>query len=148
MFIDMHEFNDAFRLLDMVCNFDPAKSRLPNIGLRDIIPNPHNLYTTLDKDGKPTSWEIEIVYTPFSKKDVSVKVTDNCLAVEIGKENKEKPKGLVYQGISHQCVKFNLVLSDIVDIDNIKAIAEDGILKIVLPVKTEVKKIERQIDVL
>lgn len=145
---NMNEFKDAFRLLDMVCNFDPAKSRIANIGLRDIIPNPHNLYTTLDKDGNPTSWEIETVYTPFSKKDVSVKVTDNCLSVEIGKENKDKPSRLVYQGISHQCVKFNILLSDIVDIDNIKATAEDGILRIVLPVKAEVPRIEKQIDIL
>ena len=145
--MEITSLGDAFKLMDMICNFDPRASKLMNVGLRDIIPNPHNLYTIKDKDGNITTWKLELVYTPFTKEDISVKVVENYLQVEIGRENKKRDDDLIFGGISRQAVKFKLFLSDAVDTEAITAKCNEGILTIMLPGKAEAVPPERQIEI-
>lgn len=141
-------FDDLFNAMSIAC--DPKftdSSRVQNTGLRGLISKPHNLYTVKDENGEITEWKMEMVYTPFKKEDILVKIADKILSVEIGTENKEEDKDLVYQGISNQYTKFSLSLSDKIDADNITAKAEDGILMITMPVRKAVPQEERQISV-
>lgn len=139
-------FDDMFNLLNIAC--DPKVMdtfRVQNTGLRGIISKPHNLYTVKDENGTVSEWIMEMVYTPFKKEDIHVAATNNTLSVEIGTENKEDDDTLVYRGISNQHTKFELSLSDKIDTENISAKADDGILKITMPVKKAVPIETRQI---
>lgn len=141
-------FNDIFNAMSIAS--DPRimdANRVQNSGLKGLISKPHNLYTIKNKDGEVTEWKMEMVYTPFKKNDISVKITDNVLSVEIGTENKKEDMNLVYQGISNQYTKFSLMLSDKIDTENVSANADDGILTITMPVKKAVPQVARQISI-
>lgn len=114
-------------------------SEFHNRGLKSIISKPHNLITKTDKDGNIESFDLEVVYTPFKKSDVKVSVKDNVLSVSCGLENKKKNEEMVYCGISHQSYSFSIPLSEAVDIPEIKAKAEDGLLYITIPIKKPIK---------
>ena len=140
-------FDDLFNAMNIACDpkFTDA-NRVQNTGLRGLISKPHNLYTVKDDNGEITEWKMEMVYTPFKKDDISVKIADNVLSVEIGTENKEENKDLVYQGISNQYTKFSLALSDKIDTEKITAKADDGILMVTMPVRKVVPQVARQIE--
>lgn len=116
--------------------FDDAfGTTFQNRGLKQLIHKPHNLLTKKDKNGNIESFSLEVVYTPFKKSDVKIEIKDNILTVHCGAENKEKDEEMIYCGISHQSYTFSLPLTKDVDITNIKAKAEDGILYITIPMK-------------
>ena len=138
--------DDMFTNAAIACNpkfMDELK--VQNTGLRGLISKPHNLYTVKDEDGTVKEWIMETVYTPFKKDDIHVSITNNTLSVEIGAENKTEDDSLVYRGISNQYAKFALKLSDKIDAESISAKADDGILKITMPVKKVVPQETRQI---
>ena len=106
-----------------------------NRGLKRIIGRPHSLLTKKDKDGKVTGWGLELPYTPFTKDDVKVEVKDRTLVVTCGTENKTRDEEMDFSDISYQMFSFSIPLSDNVDVTNISAKAEDGMLRIELPAK-------------
>ena len=123
--------------------------KFENKGLRSIISKPHNLYTLKNEKGEITSYVIKLVYTPFSKNDISVDVKNDVLTVSIGKENKQDEEGLIYKSISTQCSTFSFKITDAnVDTKAINAKADDGILTITLPVvqKKEIESYNITID--
>lgn len=109
-----------------------------NKGLKQLIHKPHNLITKKDENGNIISYSLEVVYTPFKKSDVKVVINNNTLVVTCGTENKTKDDDMIYCGISHQSYTFSLPLTDDVDIKQITASAEDGILTVNLPMKQTV----------
>ena len=140
-------FANMFRELEAMMDYDFNKE---SKGLKRLINRPHNLITKKDANGNVESFDLEVVYTPFSKKDVKVEILDGVLTVRCGNENKVKDAEMTYCGISHQSYEFSLPLAENIDTAKISAKAEDGILYISLPVKkTEEKKAEAlQIEVL
>ena len=145
--LDLSLYNDPFKIADLIFN-NKFEDRISNIGLRGLFPNPHNLYTIKGKDGNIEAWKMELVYTPFKKTDLAVRVQDNILYVEIGKENKPKSEDMIYQGISHQNTRFQIRLSPIVDTEKITAVTDEGILSITLPVKAKTQTEPKAINVL
>lgn len=135
-------FENMFRNLEAMMDFDfNRESR----GLKKYLHRPHNLITKKDANGKVEGYGLEVVYTPFKKDEVKVRILDNVLTVKCGSENKVKDEDMDYCGISHQSYEFSLPLSDCIDTKAIEAKAEDGMLYITLPVKKEeVKEIEAQ----
>ena len=140
-------FANMFRELEAMMDYDFNKE---SKGLKRLISRPHNLITKKDANGNVESFDLEVVYTPFSKKDVKVEILDGVLTVRCGNENKVKDAEMTYCGISHQSYEFSLPLAENIDTAKISAKAEDGILYISLPVKkAEEKKTEAlQIEVL
>lgn len=130
-------FNDIFRMIDLAYHSDDTTNRIPTYGLKGIISKPHNLYSIKDENGEITEWQIDTVYTPFTKDDITATVSDGVLSVEIGNKNKEPDPNIQYCGISNQYSKFALRLSDKIDTDAITTSASDGILKIKMPVKKQ-----------
>ena len=121
---------------------------LANTGLKPLINRPHNLYVEHDDKGVITKYGMKIVYTPFSKDDVHVSVKNNNLVIEIGRENVPAEKNCVYCNISKHCEKIVMYLSDYnVDIENITAKCDDGILTVEIPVKASQPRTSREIKI-
>jgi HSP20 family molecular chaperone IbpA len=57
--------------------------------------------TRKDENGNIVSFSLEVVYTPFKKSDVKVKVFENVLTVTCGSENNVKDPDMIYCGISN-----------------------------------------------
>ena len=115
-----------------------AAKKLANVGFRQIK-RPHNLITTKDKDGNVTGYSIETVYTPFKKSDIEVTVDKGSLRVRCGSKNEEsgesKDRTMNHCSISYQSYEFTLPLTEDVDVEKIKAEADEGMLRIDLPLK-------------
>ena len=139
-------FANMFKEMEALMDFDFTRE---SKGLKKLIKRPHNLITNKDENGKVTSFDLEVVYTPFKKNECKVTVLDNVLSVNCGSENKVKDDKMDYCGISHQSYSFALPLAECVDTKAISAKAEDGMLYINLPVKkTEEKKpAEQEIEI-
>ena len=58
-------------------------NKVANNGLKAIIGRPHDLWVAKDKDGN-TVYRIQLCYTPFSKDEVQVEVSDKFLEVRVG----------------------------------------------------------------
>lgn len=133
---------DMFKDMGMFSMFPKLSNdfKFENVGLREYIRRPHNLYTHKDENGKITGYSISVVYTPAKKDDVKVTVEDNNLKVECGSENykDEQIEDMTYHGISSQSFMFTIPLNEAVDQDGITAKADDGVLKIDIPVKKEI----------
>ena len=135
---------DMFKRLEALLDYDTRKPSTSN-GLKKLIARPHNLITRKDDKGNITSFEIQLVYTPFSKNDVKVNVKNGILTIQCGETNKLKDANMVYCGISHQSFSYALPLDESIDTSNISARADDGMLYVELPVK--VKEAEEAIAI-
>ena len=126
-----------WRNLDAMFNYPRIEneSKFKTRGLKNIISRPHTLITKKDENGKVTSFQLELPYTPFKKDEVNVEVKDNVLTVSCGTENKVKDEDIDFSSISYQNFSFSIPLSNTVDVKNITAKAEDGMLCINLPTK-------------
>lgn len=139
---------DLFNLIDVVHSpmSTSAKSEpdaLTRRGLKAIINRPHNLYTE-EKDGIISKYCIETVYTPWSADDVKISYSNTPeqgakLNVSVGKDTSKYAEAFTmverYRGISKRAFTFDLPLMGLnVDPKNISVTAEDGLLRIELPV--------------
>ena len=131
------QMDKMWRNLDAIFNYPllANESKFKTRGLRAVIGRPHNLITKKDENGKVTSFKLEVPYTPFTKDEVSVTVKDGVLTVECGSENKVKDEEMDFSSISYQSFNFSIPLSDSIDVSNITAKADDGMLRIDLPTK-------------
>lgn len=137
-------FDDVFRYFDALTNY--TEDSIVNRGLKTVIKKPHNLYSVHDADGNIIKQVLEVVYTPFSKNDIDVTTEDDYLVIKIGRNNEPNAISsdnisMIYHGISGQCAVFKLRLTDSVDAKSISAKAEDGILRIDIPI---IKKKEQE----
>lgn len=137
MYSLFEQMDRMWKNIDAVFNYPlhADGSKFENRGLKSLIKRPHNLITNKNDNGVVTSYSLEVPYTPFKKNDVNVEVKDNVLTVTCGSENKIKDKEMDFSSISYQSFSFSIPLSDTVDIKNISAKAEDGMLRIDLPAK-------------
>ena len=123
---------------------------LKDIGLRKLITRPHNIVNVTDpKTNQVIEQRLEVVTTPFKKDEVKVEISGKNLIVRCGTDPAlgdpcEEPQApdapkenYLYKGISEQYYTFQLKLSDKVDVANIKAKNQDGILTVTLPYKKE-----------
>lgn len=135
-----------------------AANKIATNGLKTILGRPHDLWVGKDKNGN-TVYRIDLVYTPFAKDQIKVKLGEEFLEVSIGgyadgdkiveteleKKAEDKDANLknLYRGISRKAFYLKLSLKNLVDeeceedidVENIKAKAEDGILQLTIPTK-------------
>lgn len=143
--------NNWFDRANAMLNYPfSAAKKLANSGFRQIK-RPHNLITLKDKDGKVTGYSIETVYTPFKKSDVEVTVDKGALRVKCGGKTEEfgesKDKVMNHCSISYQSYEFTLPLTEDVDTAKITAEAEDGMLRITLPLREAVQDDEKPLKI-
>jgi HSP20 family molecular chaperone IbpA len=92
---------------------------------------------------------IEIAVTGFSKNELKVKVKDEYLVVT-GNQEEKIDLGLlkeVYHGIPKRDFEVKFQIPDKLDSEKIASIVENGILKIFVPMKEEVLKKNRDIEI-
>lgn len=153
-------FNFWNRSIPLSWNCTPQRkdaiTNVINNGLKQILNRPHNLFVGKDKDGN-TVYRIEVVYTPFTKKDINVDFMDDFLEVRVGlgwdelatdeekeqskeadkkvkepegeKEPAEKNPGFkeIYHGISGKPFAFKLFLKNLLDWQCEEEIDREGI---------------------
>ena len=138
MYSLLKQMDQMWKNMDAMFNYpliSDGTNKFENRGLKRIIGRPHSLMTKKDDKGTVTGWAIELPYTPFKKDEVNVEVKDKVLFVSCGTENKVKDEEMDFSSISYQNFSFSMPLSDSVDVGNITAKAEDGMLRIDLPAK-------------
>lgn len=153
-------FNFWNRSIPLSWNCTPQRkdaiTSVVNNGLKQILNRPHNLLAGKDKDGN-TVYRIEVVYTPFTKKDINVDFMDDFLEVSVGlpwedaeaKEDDKKVKEPeaekepaekvekaepatpefkeIYHGISGKPFAFKLFLKNLLDWQCEEEIDREGI---------------------
>ena len=84
---------------------------------------------------------VEAEIPGLSKEDIKINVADNILTIraEKKKEEKIKEKDVIYEEIAYGIYEREIELPQTVDTDKIDAVYENGVLKIILPKKEEVK---------
>lgn len=139
--LDMATFNslmdDIFRDFEAVSHsMEATKGRPVNRGYLK------------DKNGNVTNIVLETIYTPFKKQDVDVSVTDDVLIISMGvktdSNNLSADIEYDYKSISKKSVEMKFKLLGDVDQEKITAEAEDGVLKINIPI-ANVTPISRKI---
>lgn len=137
MYSLFEQMDRMWRNMDAMFNYPLLSdgSKFENRGLKKLIGRPHNLITKKDDKGTVVGYSLEVPYTPFKKNDVNVEVKDNVLTVTCGAENKVRDEEMDFSSISYQSFSFSIPLSDTVDVKNISATADDGMLRIDLPAK-------------
>ncbi len=90
---------------------------------------------------------IEAEIPGVNKEDIKINVEDNVLTIkaEKKKEEKVKDKDIIYEEIAYGMYAREIELPHTVDTEKIEAVYENGVLKISLPKKEEVKP--KQIEV-
>jgi HSP20 family molecular chaperone IbpA len=135
------DIDNMFNQMDALFNYPLSSDNTKKRGLKSIIKRPHNLITIKDENGKICGYQLETVYTPFSKEDIKIEIKNgNSINVKCGMENKVKDVEMDYCGISYQSYEFTLPLAESTDITNITAKAEDGMLIINIPLEKEEPK--------
>lgn len=143
-------WDDMWQNMIALTEYPMNGKTLKDIGLRKLITRPHNIVNVTDpKTNQVIEQRLEVVTTPFKKDEVKVEISGNTLIVKCGTDPAlgdtcEEPKGpdapeenYLYKGISEQFYTFQLKLSNKVDVANIKAKNQDGILTVTLPYKKE-----------
>ncbi len=84
---------------------------------------------------------VEAEIPGLNKEDIKINVADNILTIkaEKKKEEKVKDKDVIYEEIAYGIYEREIELPQTVDTEKIDAVYEDGVLKVVLPKKEEVK---------
>jgi HSP20 family protein len=115
-----------------------------------------------DKDLAPSTWapsvdiyetENELVLTAevpgIAEKDIEIRIEDNTLQLRGERKFEKEAKEENYHRIERSYGSFHrsFTLPHTVDRENIKASYKDGVLKVVLPKKEEVKPKQIKIDV-
>lgn len=99
---------------------------------------------------KKTSFVIEIVIPGISKKDVAIEVEENILKVS-SKISDEVPAEDTIKYLRKDFDSKNFIrkftLPQIIDIENINATHNDGILSISLPKKVEEKAVKKMVEI-
>ena len=95
------------------------------------------------------SYELELNVPGRNKEDFKIAIDKNLLTVSFEQEKKENTEGskTLRREFSFESFKRTFTLSDSIDINNINAKYENGLLKISLAKKEEVKPVVKQISV-
>jgi len=113
-------FDDFFN--DSWFELFPSKGMSNYSPLSDVIEN-------------DDSFNVELMLPGLDKKDIQMKVDHDVLSIEAERKKEEKTK---YNRVESYFGKYkkSFTLPDNVDVDNINAQYENGVLKVVIP-KTE-----------
>lgn len=106
------------------------------------------LLPTTDVVENDTAYTITAELPGVDKKDVTIDVSDNVLTISGEKTNEVKDEKHHRIERSYGSFTRSFTLPDTVEVSNIKAVCENGVVKVTLPkvVKEEVKKLSIAID--
>lgn len=114
---------------DFLMNFDSGNKWLSRVPAANVMEN--------DKD-----FVIDLAVPGMNKKDFHIDIENGNLCIKAEKEERaeEGGKNFMRKEFSYSTFSRNFILPETVDPDKIEASYKDGVLKITLPKKEEVKK--------
>jgi len=97
---------------------------------------PYNVKATIDKEGHPTSYIIEVALAGIGKDNIGIKVRDGHLVIDIEKEEEVEDASTTYvrKGISKRKGQLSFALSEKTSAKKITSTYTDGLLRVVVPV--------------
>jgi len=128
-------------LLDQVFNSFPAK--MDRFAMDRLKFPATNIHETAEQ------YELELNVPGRAKEDFKIAVDNNLLTVSFEQEKKTAEEGTktLRREFSFESFKRTFTLSEGIDLNNIHAKYDNGILKIYLPKKEEVKPAVKQITI-
>jgi HSP20 family protein len=116
-------------------NFSDTNTTIPAVNIKET----------------PEHYEVEVAAPGMTKKDFKVELDGNMLTIRSERENQKEEKDqerYFQREFSYESFQrtFNLQ-KEVVDIEKISARYEDGLLKLMIPKKEEVKQKPRQIQI-
>jgi len=111
---------------------------------------PYNIILTKDDNDNPSEYTIEIALAGIGKDNISVKVRDGKLLINITRPEDDVPddtRQYLRRGISQKKSSVSFTLSKDVDNKNIKSTYVDGLLQITVPcIQPETQNIDINVD--
>ena len=113
------------------------------------VPNPVNhFYPKTNISESKDNFEIEMLVPGRSKEDFHIALDKNLLTISYDKkEEKSSEKNLVKKEFTLRSFSRSFTIDEKINIDDIQAKYENGILRLTLPKKEEVKISPKQISV-
>ena len=132
-----NSFNSA---VDDFLNTIPS---LWNEGYNGINIAPVNIYEAAD------GFQLEVSVPGINKEDLKVNVDKGLLSISYEKkeENKQEDQKSVRREFSTRSFKRTFTVGEQVNVDNIQAKYENGVLKLYLPKKDQVKDNPKHVEV-
>lgn len=99
------------------------------------------------REGKD-AYHVDVDLPGVKKEDINIHVEDNTLTISGNRETKKEVKEEDYYRVESSYGKFqrSFTLPENVDVENIRAASQDGVLEVVIPklqvIKNSAKKIE------
>ena len=99
---------------------------------------------------KPNSYLAELAAPGFEKSDFKINVEGNALTISTAKkeEKSETTDKAIRREYSYKAFQRSFALDDKIDIENISAAYENGILKVELPKKEVTKPSSKEISIM
>jgi HSP20 family protein len=123
--------------------FDDLLNQIPTWKDNSLHYPPVNIHET--KDG----YHIELSAAGLSKDDLKVNIEEGLLTISF--EKKEEPKAEDYKTVrrefTQKSFKRSFTIDDKVDVDNIQAKYDQGVLKLHLPKREQAKITTKQVNV-
>jgi HSP20 family protein len=97
----------------------------------------------------PNAYQIEVAVPGFEKTDFNLKLDGNLLTISADKKQdiKEENEKSIRREFSYRSFKRSFTLDEKINAANIAAKYENGVLKVTLPKKEEVKALTKEITI-
>lgn len=125
--------------------FNDFLNSLENVSVNDVVADFKPAVNT--REGSE-AYHIDVDLPGVKKEDISINVEDNVLTISGKRETKSEVKEQDYYKVESSYGKFqrSFTLPEKVDIENIRAATEDGVLEVIIPklqvIQNSVKNIE------
>ncbi len=141
-------YNPAKEIQEFRRGFESFNSFLDNFVDRKVSVNSMDFTPSVNTREGKHAYHVEVDLPGMKKEDINIDVKDNIITISGERKSKEETKEDEYYKIESSYGKFerSFTLPENVDIENIHAQAENGVLEVVIPKlnkqESEHKKIE------
>ena len=137
---DIQEFRRGFENLNTF--LDNFIERSPTLSQTDFTP------TVNTREGEH-AYHVEVDLPGMKKKDIHVDVNDNVVTISGERKTKDEVKEEDYYKVESSYGKFerSFTLPENVDVENIHAESQDGVLEVIIPKLKKVEKEPKKIEV-
>lgn len=110
--------------------------------------SPCDIVEIKNDNGETIANEFSYALAGYAKDNVSINVDGKTLTISVEKtdSNEDKNRKYIHKGLTHKKQQWSYVLNNSVDVDNISASMENGILKVFIPIGEDQKQV-KQIEI-